>query len=365
MIKKVHDISGMHWPGLNPFLFLAYHLDKYPASPDGKIPSNLLRGRDIGSDFGGKDGFNMYHGVSGVPGFPQHPHTGFETITILRSGLCDHSDSLGAQARFGEGDAQWLTTGKGISHCEIFPLVHKDKPNTLDLFQIWLNSPSYLKKKDPSFSMMWGESHTIVKQPFVNTNPGETCEGSQVGASIRIIHGSINGVKGPEAPTSSYASAEGAEVAVALISIPAGGQKVVLQRVNDDKKAKITRMLYVFEGNELLVNGTTKIGKRKALEVDHTADVELTSSLLINNENNIEILLLQGREIEEPVVQRGPFVTNTQQELADKFSEYRRTQFGGWPWDSDEPTHDGKGRFARLPSGEMFLPNTHSSQVNL
>ena len=77
-------------------------------------------------DFAGADGWRMYHG-SIVPGFPQHPHRGFETVTFVRQGLIDHSDSLGATARFGRGDVQWLTAGEGIVHCEMFPLLDRER----------------------------------------------------------------------------------------------------------------------------------------------------------------------------------------------------------------------------------------------
>ena len=79
----------------------------------------------------------MYHGDV-VPGFPQHPHRGFETVTIVRQGYIDHSDTLGATVRFGVGDVQWLTAGAGVVHSGMFPLVHADRPNTGELFQIWL-----------------------------------------------------------------------------------------------------------------------------------------------------------------------------------------------------------------------------------
>ena len=96
-------------------------------------PAVSLAGRDIGQDFSRKDGWSMYHGET-VPGFPGHPHRGFETVTIVRQGLIDHSDSLGAAARFGMGDVQWLTAGRGVVHSEMFPLLDRTGPNTLHVY---------------------------------------------------------------------------------------------------------------------------------------------------------------------------------------------------------------------------------------
>jgi redox-sensitive bicupin YhaK (pirin superfamily) len=94
-------------------------------------PAASLAGRQLGQDFEGKDGWRMYHGED-VPGFPGHPHRGFETITIVRSGYIDHSDSLGAAARYGRGDVQWLTAGRGILHAEMFPLIERQRGNPLE-----------------------------------------------------------------------------------------------------------------------------------------------------------------------------------------------------------------------------------------
>src|SRR6188768_4302825 len=97
-------------------------------------PAVPLDGRDLGQDFSALNGWNMYHGQI-VPGFPQHPHRGFETVTYVRQGLIDHSDSLGAAARFGRGDVQWLTAGGGVVHSEMFPLLDREGDNPLELFQ--------------------------------------------------------------------------------------------------------------------------------------------------------------------------------------------------------------------------------------
>ena len=103
---------GFQWPTADPFLFCVHHLDRYPAANDQQGPAASLVGRPLGQDFEGIDGWRMYHGQV-VPGFPAHPHRGFETITYVRQGLVDHSDSLGAAARYGRGDVQWMTAGNG------------------------------------------------------------------------------------------------------------------------------------------------------------------------------------------------------------------------------------------------------------
>src|SRR6476659_4843797 len=139
-----------------PLLFCVHHDDAYPKGNARLGPDAPLAGRDLGQDFSRKDGWSMYHGRE-VPGFPGHPHRGFETVTIVRKGLIDHSDSLGATARFGGGDVQWLTAGKGIVHSEMFPLLDGKAGNPLELFQIWLNLPGRNKMVAPHFTMFLAE----------------------------------------------------------------------------------------------------------------------------------------------------------------------------------------------------------------
>ena len=117
-------------------------------------------------------------------GFPQHPHRGFETVTIVRDGYIDHSDSLGATARFGMGDVQWLTAGAGVVHSEMFPLLNRDKPNRLELFQIWLNLPAKNKLADPYFTMLW--DNEIPRRRFKDET-GHTVE-------VTVIAGAIDDV---------------------------------------------------------------------------------------------------------------------------------------------------------------------------
>ena len=98
--------SPTPWPTLDPFLFCVYHDDKYPAGNGNMAPNASLAGRQIGQDFAGKDGWNMYHGQT-VPGFPSHPHRGFETVTIVRKGLIEH------QTRWAQPHALVVATRSG------------------------------------------------------------------------------------------------------------------------------------------------------------------------------------------------------------------------------------------------------------
>ena len=101
ILAKV-PLGAPPWPTVDPFLFCVHHDDAYPAGDErmGPDPASL-KGRNIGMDFAGIDGWRMYHGQT-IPGFPRHPHRGFETVTLGRDGFIDHADSLGATARFGK-----------------------------------------------------------------------------------------------------------------------------------------------------------------------------------------------------------------------------------------------------------------------
>ena len=99
----------------DPFLFCVYHKDQYPASPDGSLRAPM---RGNGAHFDPHAPYRMYHGDR-VPGFPSHPHRGFETITATLEGLIDHADSHGNGGRYGGGDLQWMTAGAGVQQLPI------------------------------------------------------------------------------------------------------------------------------------------------------------------------------------------------------------------------------------------------------
>ncbi len=324
---------GFPWATVDPFLFCAYHNDRFPKGTEhlGPDPA-LLAGRNIGMDFTVKDGFRMYHGDV-VPGFPSHPHRGFETVTLVRRGYCDHSDSLGAAARFGAGDAQWLTAGKGIVHSEMFPLLNREEENPLELFQIWLNLPSNKKMADPHFSIFWGQDI-----PKVTT---EDDEGRA--ATVTVIAGRYGDETPPEPPPDSWAADPNHDVAIWVISIDEG-RTFTLPRTKETS----TRTLYFFDGDELEVSGST-LSEHRVLLLKPDEEVALTPK-----KGSAQLLMLQGRPIGQPVAQQGPFVMNTQAEIRQAMVDYQRTGFGGWPWPKSDPDHGpDRNRFARHIDGSV------------
>ena len=225
-----------------------------------------------------------------MPGFPQHPHRGFETVTFVRRGFIDHSDSLGATARFGRGDVQWLTAGKGIVHCEMFPLLERDEPNPLELFQIWLNLPAADKMVEPYFTMLWNED---LPRHVVTDDDGRTTE-------ITVIAGELAGLRPPPPPPDSWASRPEADLAIWHLAIEPGAQWTLPPAAGPDT----VRVLYVFEGARAHRRTRSRRADRRAAarrrrRRRHRAD-----------RDGAEALVLQGRPIGEPVAQYGPFVMN-------------------------------------------------------
>jgi redox-sensitive bicupin YhaK (pirin superfamily) len=327
---------GPQWPTIDPFLFCAHHDDSYPKGNADLGPAAALEGRHMGMDFAGKDGWNMYHGTK-VPGFPSHPHRGFETVTYVRKGLIDHADSLGAAARFGRGDVQWLTAGGGIQHSEMFPLLESSKPNPLELFQIWLNLPTADKLVDPYFTMLWGDElpRIVVGEPDSE-------------AEITVIAGSVGGAKPPTPPPDSWAGRADSEVGIWHIALDPGASWELPVAASP----ATIRTLYVFDRGSAELSGHSE-----SLPLDTGAVVTSKRVVQISSETGSEVMLLQGVPIGEPVAQQGPFVMNTEAEISAAFAEYRQTQFGGWPWQQADPVHPPeKGRFARHVDGRVEEP---------
>jgi redox-sensitive bicupin YhaK (pirin superfamily) len=326
---------GFPWQTFDPFLFCVHHLDLYPPGNERMGPAASLAGREIGMDFEGRDGWRMYHGDV-VPGFPRHPHRGFETVTLARRGFIDHSDSLGAAARFGQGDVQWMTAGRGIVHAEMFPLRERETGNTAELFQIWLNLPSADKLVDPHFTMLWGD--TIPEHAFRDENGRAT--------RVVTVAGPLNLAPVPSPPPSSWAARADSHVAIWTIVMAPGARWLLPAPARGTR-----RTLYFFRGKSVSVGGHEQT-RHAGLVVHADAAVHLHAG-----PDETELLLLQGRPIGEPIAHYGPFVMNSRDELQQAFADYRATGFGGWPWPSDAPVHPREqGRFAVHADGRREEP---------
>lgn len=325
---------GFAWDTLDPFLFCVHHEDFFPKGNDEMGPAVSLKGRSLGDDFIIKDGFRMYHGKK-VPGFPGHPHRGFETITVVRKGLVDHADSMGASGRYGEGDVQWMTAGKGVQHSEMFPLIKKEEENPMELFQIWLNLPRKNKMVEPHFKMLWGSKIPKLVQ----------ADASGKSTEVEVIAGHLKGHVAPTPPPDSWAADSANEVAIFNLKMEPGATFTLPKA-----SVGINRALYFYIGNQVVMAGTP-IEKYHSVVVN--AAVDLT---IANGDSEARILVLQGRPIGEPVIQYGPFVMNTKEEINQAFEDYHATQFGGWPWSRYDQVHDrAEGRFARHADGTVEM----------
>lgn len=334
IIKQINPL-GFQWETSNPFLFCVHHKDAYPKGNGEMGPLAALSGRQIGQDFEPKDGWRMYHGRR-VPGFPEHPHRGFETVTVVLEGIVDHFDSMGASGRYGNGDVQWMTAGSGMQHAEMFPLIHEDRPNPLELFQIWLNLPKKNKMVSPHYRMLWSESIPIVQ------NPADT-KGT---VSIRMIAGELDGTRAPAPAPDSWAAIPDNHVAIWLLNLEAESE-MIIPAVPEG----INRTIYGYKGASITIAGSR-------LPAYHAASVfsHRDTSIRTGNEP-AQLLMLQGRPIDEPVTQHGPFVMNTREEIEQAFADYRRTRFGGWPWDRSDPVFQAsQGRIARYGEGKEERP---------
>ncbi|KAJ3385689.1 hypothetical protein HDU84_002083 [Entophlyctis sp. JEL0112] len=343
----VHAISPpAPMPTQDPFLFAVYHKDAYPAG-DAKMQAPK---RGNGADFDPQAKYRMYHGDR-IPGFPQHPHRGFETITCTLEGLIDHTDSLGCAGRYGNGDVQWMTAGKGIVHGEMFPLVNSDKPNNSRLFQLWINLPKKSKMTKPAHQ----QKKNAVMQWSENVPLHKSADGKVV---AKVWAGSLHGVAALPAPKDSWAARDaGNDVHIYHVAMQPGSKYTL----PPPARAGANRTVYFVEGARLRIDGED-VPRHSAVEfrqLAQTSTAAATATTVLENHGHdaVELLVLQGMPIREPVVQHGPFVMSSREEIAQAFSDYQRTQFGGWPWPDDAMVFaKDEGRFLKIKGRKRETP---------
>lgn len=333
-VKNISKTVGP-WPIRDPFILTAHNHDKYPKG-NGKFgPAASLAGKSLGSDFDREAEWRMYHGEE-IPGFPHHPHRGFEIVTIIPQGYADHFDSRGSKGRYGEGDVQLMSTGKGVLHAEMFPLINEDKENPLRLFQIWVNMQGKNKLTEPSYKMLWRED---IPEKLIHNDQGATVK-------VKLIMGSYADVKSIDPLPYSWAQNPESHMRIALLEMDAHTEFRL-----DAISKTLNRFVFVYEGKDSISMAN------QAVDEGYLADLVGDEEILIRTGGQAaKLLILEGEPINEPVAAYGPFVMNTQEELQEAFDEYRKTGFGGWPWgdkETDLVNEKDAGRFASYQMGKV------------
>ena len=245
-----------------------------------------------------------------LAGFPWHPHRGIETITYVLAGAVEHGDSLGNRGSMGAGDVQWMTAGRGILHQE---MPRGDASGRMHGFQLWANLPSTLKMTDPRYQ-------DIAARDIPEVTDDD-------GTHVRVITGDFWGKRGP-------VEGVAAEPRYLDVSVPPGRSK----RLPVDRTHHA--FAYVFAGSGTFRDASQPQGVVNELTgvVDRASANETGNRSLVLFDRGDEVvvhaggtgirfLLVSGRPIEEPVAWYGPIVMNTQEQLAEAFSELRSGTF--------------------------------------
>ena len=320
----------------NPFVATMYHADNYPAG-DGNLKPTIKKIYNQAGDFDMNADWRMYYGKE-VPGFPAHPHRGFETVTVVLRGTVDHTDGLGAMGRYSHGDVQWMTAGKGLQHCEMFPLLMTDNENALELFQIWLSLDAKHRMVNPAYKMLWRENIPVVT----------VADHSGLKAKIIVIAGELRGKVAPEPTENSWAKDKKHHLSIQFIELDPGASYTIPAAYGT-----MNRSVYFYSGEALLVEDQLFTNTCYAFA---TAD----NGTFLKNEGSTaaKVLLLESEPIPEPIIAKGPFVMTTNEEIKQAYKDFNETGFGGWPFSTSEMYHGtNQIRFAQYADGSIEYPN--------
>jgi redox-sensitive bicupin YhaK (pirin superfamily) len=227
-----------------------------------------------------------------IAGFPDHPHRGFETVTYMIAGRMRHRDSAGHEGLLQNGGVQWMTAASGVIHSEI----PQQDEGVMEGFQLWLNLPGSEKMKDP-----WYRDFQAEQLPRLVTPEG---------VAVTVIAGESHGVQGA-------VTRESTQPLYLDLHLPRGA------RFEQALPGGHNAFVYVYRG-EAKVGGTVVAERRMAILANEAA----ADGVVIEAGTDAKVLLIAGRPLREPIVQYGPFVMNTQQEIYQALSDFRAGRLG-------------------------------------
>lgn len=227
-------------------------------------------------------------------GVNEHPHRGFETVTLVYQGELQHKDSTGSGGTIGAGDVQWMTAGSGIVHQEQFSQAFSERGGPFEIVQLWVNLPAKHKMTAPRYQSLTAEQFPIIA---LSEN-----------SHIRVIAGEFKNLKGPAQTFSPMTVLDGALNTNEIISIAC----------HDGD----TALIYVLQG-EIAVDATEAIPDQALAVLSSRGNcVDIKA-----NERS-RILVLIGKPLGEPINGHGPFVMNTYEEIIEAYDDIKSGRFG-------------------------------------
>jgi len=232
-------------------------------------------------------------------GAPDHPHRGFETVTYLLSGEMEHRDSAGHSGKLTPGDVQWMTAGSGVVHSELPSAEFMSEGGTMHGFQIWINLPARDKMIPPRYQEVPGDQI-----------PKAVSDDEKV--RVAVIAGKAMGV--------TAAIDTHTPIIYLHYTVAPGGHAE--QYIPVDHNA----LVYVFSGEALLGSNKRKVreGQMATMSTGDTLQIANAET----SSNNVELLILAGKPIGEPLARHGPFVMNTEDEIRQAIADYREGRMG-------------------------------------
>jgi hypothetical protein len=286
-VEKNKEVLGVYGPGSEHWVG-----DGFPVR--NLFPSNGVRQVSpfLMLDYAGPAHFDPTEKPRGVD---EHPHRGFETVTIAYQGAVEHRDSGGHSGVIHPGDVQWMTAASGVVHEEKHEREFAKNGGVFEMVQLWVNLPKAYKMSPPRYQ-------TITSAEIPHASLGE-------GAYARVIAGELNGVKGPARTFTP--------VGVFDARIAAGGRAEL--RCTEGHNVSL-----VLLRGHITVNGATPVKGDARMAVLSTSGVTVT----IEAAEDSVLLVLTGEPIQEPVASWGPFVMNTQMELRQAIEDYQSGKMG-------------------------------------